>query len=68
MVKGRQFTHSPNWRCMVNYRLKQGLGVEDIAVDLGCDVDAVRFHVRSLRKSGDLMAVLFGRKIADGHA
>lgn len=50
---------------MVNYRLKLGLGVEDIALDMGCDESAIRFYIRSLRERGKLASVLFGRMIAD---
>lgn len=42
------------WRNMVDYRLKLGYGVEDIAVQLCCTVKRVREHVSELRESGTL--------------
>lgn len=43
------------WRQFVEHRLQDGYGVEDIALWLACPVEYVRAHVRSLRKSGELM-------------
>ena len=45
------------WGSMVNYRLSQGYGVEDIALQMGCHADVIRFHVRALRARGGLKAI-----------
>jgi DNA-directed RNA polymerase specialized sigma24 family protein len=45
---------SPLWCDMVNHRLSHGYGVEDIALQMQCSVETVRFHVRSLRAQGKL--------------
>ena len=42
--------------------LRDGLGVEDIALRLGVPVASVRFLVRGLRARGELRAVIFGRQ------
>ena len=49
---------SPIWVKMVEFRLKEGFGVEDVAVQLRCDVERVRGHVAALRASGDLKAIV----------
>jgi hypothetical protein len=49
---------------MVDYRLAQGFGVEDIAIQMRADVDNIRVHVRGLRASGKL-AKIFPRR-SDG--
>jgi len=51
------------WRDHVNGRLLDGYGVEDIAIALDCHADAVRRHVRELRRRGTLK-VWFRRKAA----
>lgn len=43
-----------NWQGMVRTLLRDGLGVEDIALRLKCDVAHVRAEVEILRHSGDL--------------
>ena len=42
------------WREIVNARLREGYGVEDIAIWLACDVRWVRAHVLVLRHLGVL--------------
>lgn len=46
------------WARVVNLRLGQGYGVEDIALQLGCGVDWVRAHVRVARDHGFLPKIL----------
>jgi len=46
-----------SWRMAVTYRLSQGYGVEDIALQLKCNVEDVRFHVRALRARGKLAEI-----------
>jgi len=46
--------NSQEWRDLVNMRLAEGYGVEDIAIWLQCNVSRVRSHVHELRKSGTL--------------
>lgn len=46
------------WARMVNLRLGQGYGVEDIAIQLGCTVDWVRAHVHVARKNKLLPRIL----------
>lgn len=48
--------------------LIEGLGVEDIAVQFGCRVDAVRAFVRSLRASGLLREVVAQAREREGGA
>ena len=43
---------SQAWRAMVEYRLGEGFGVEDIAIQLHCSADTVRQHVRDLMAWG----------------
>jgi hypothetical protein len=50
------------WRMDAGRMLRQGLGVEDIAVKLSVPVADVRQFVSALRKSGRLSVVLFGRR------
>jgi hypothetical protein len=45
------------WCSMVDYRLSEGYGVEDIALQMRCDADLIRFHVRALRGRGELAAI-----------
>ena len=53
----------PNeWRNDAKRMLRDGLGVEDIAVKLSVPVDDVRGFVGALRASGRLSVVLFGRR------
>ena len=42
------------WICRVREHLREGFGVEDIAIRLKCDVEAVRAEVWILREQGDL--------------
>lgn len=42
------------WGSMVEYRLRKGYGVEDIAIALQCKPDRVREHVQMLRDQGVL--------------
>jgi len=37
---------SKEWRMMVDFRFRQGFGCEDIAIQLHCDLEAVRFYMR----------------------
>jgi hypothetical protein len=39
---------------MIEARLRDGFGVEDIAIQMRDDVENIRFHVRGLRASGKL--------------
>lgn len=48
------------WIGRVRALIREGYGVEDIAVKLGCDVACVRTEIEILRQSGDLK-VMFGR-------
>ena len=50
------------WRIDAKKMLREGLGVEDIAIRLSVPVDDVRAFVRALRASGRLSVVLFGRR------
>jgi hypothetical protein len=50
------------WRMEAGRMLRQGLGVEDIAVKLSVPVADVRQFFSALRKSGRLSVVLFGRR------
>jgi len=45
---------SQQWRAMVDHRLRDGFGVEDIAVQLQTRPARVREHVAELRASGTL--------------
>lgn len=42
------------WRAMVDYRLRHGWGVEDIAINLRCSPRQVRARIEGLRKAGKL--------------
>ena len=42
------------WQTVVRRLLREGYGVEDVAIKLRCDVDDVRREVAILRASGDL--------------
>lgn len=42
------------WISRVRALLKEGFGVEDIAVELVCDVEKVRLEVQILRAEGEL--------------
>jgi len=46
--------NSQEWRNLVNMRMAEGYGVEDIALWLQCNVSRVRAHVQTLRDSGTL--------------
>lgn len=46
------------WKRAVHDALRDGYGVEDIALRLGCRLDAVREYVAKLRRLGRLVAVL----------
>jgi hypothetical protein len=50
------------WRMEAGRMLRQGFGVEDIAVKLSVPIADVRQFVSALRKSGRLSVVLFGRR------
>lgn len=52
------------WRVKACGLLFEGFGVEDIAVKLSVPADHIRDLVRALRKSGRLLAVLFGGRAA----
>lgn len=43
-----------SWICRVRTLLKEGFGVENIAIKLNCDVQAVRNEVVILRELGEL--------------
>ena len=49
------------WGRCVNYRLREGFGAEDIAVQLHCETGRVRDYIQDLRAAGKLEAVLSGR-------
>jgi DNA-binding NarL/FixJ family response regulator len=40
------------WRDMVQYRLREGWGIEDIAIQLHCRVETVREYSRDLAANG----------------
>lgn len=46
--------HTNAWRGKVTDLLREGYGVEDIAIKLRCDVKSVRMQVRSWRENGDM--------------
>lgn len=46
------------WQTKVRDLLKEGLGSEDIAVKLKCDVSAVRREIQILRESGELKKIV----------
>lgn len=46
------------WICQVREALSDGLGVEDIALKLSCDVEDVRQEVRILRDGRHLNNIL----------
>lgn len=46
------------WICQVREALSDGLGVEDIALKLSCDVEDVRQEVRILRDGWNLQNIL----------
>lgn len=46
------------WQSRVRSLLKEGLGSEDIAVKLRCDLAAVQREIQILRESGDLKKIL----------
>lgn len=43
-----------NWQSQVRAQLSQGLGIEDIALNLGIDADSVREMVKIMRRKGVL--------------
>ena len=45
---------SIRWREMVEYRLQHGYGIEDIAIQMQCQAQAVREYVADLRERGTL--------------
>jgi hypothetical protein len=51
-----------NWQARVRGLLRDGYGVEDIAVRLKCDVADVRAEVAILRADGQLAAIYGGRE------
>ena len=53
---------APDWRLQARTMLRQGFGVEDIAVKQSIPPDMVRQFVAALRSSGRLREVLFGRR------
>lgn len=50
------------WRAEAKNMLRQGFGVEDIAIHTGVEASHVRQFVSALRASGRLTDVLFGRR------
>lgn len=46
------------WICQEREALSDGLGVEDIALKLSCDVEDVRQEVRILRDGWNLQNIL----------
>jgi len=46
------------WIARVRTLLAEGYGVEDIALKLRCDPDAVRNEIRILRASGELEEIV----------
>lgn len=46
--------YSVLWANMVKHRLSHGFGVEDIALQMECGADEVRFFVRKLRSENAL--------------
>lgn len=51
-----------DWRKTASEMLREGYGVEDIAVRTGEDIGNIRRFVAALRMSGRLSVVLFGRR------
>lgn len=49
------------WICRVRESLREGYGVEDIALRLKCDVEDVRQEVKILREQGDLERIYRGQ-------
>lgn len=49
------------WFARVEKMLWQGYGVEDIAIRLRCEIEDVRRHVATLRKSARLAKMFGGR-------
>jgi DNA-binding NarL/FixJ family response regulator len=47
-----------NWQAKVAQYLRDGYGVEDIALKMKCEVSAVRHEVKILRDEGRLGAAL----------
>lgn len=47
-----------NWQLKVHRLLGQGFGVEDIAINLECDIARVRDEITSLRKKGKLKLII----------
>ena len=54
-------TKNSIWICQVREALAEGFGVEDIALQLSCDVEDVRQEVRILREGRHLQNI-FERK------
>ena len=52
-----------HWQNDVRWLLHEGYGVEDIALELDCTVEAVRLEVRILRESGELEALVNERPV-----
>ena len=50
------------WQTAVRGLLKQGYGVENIAIKLKCDVQDVRREVAILRDSGEIARMFPARK------
>lgn len=46
------------WQHRVRAMLKEGYGVEDIALELDCSVAMVRDEVKAIREAGELTDVL----------
>lgn len=47
-----------NWQARVRALLREGFGVEDIAVRLSCRVEDVRREVEILRATGELKEIV----------
>lgn len=47
-----------NWQARVRGLLREGYGVEDIAILLDCHVNSVRIEVEILRATGELREIL----------
>ena len=50
--------HQPPFQVAIRNLLQAGFGTEDIAIMLECGIDRVRFEVRRLRTTGELLRVL----------
>lgn len=58
----KEARRNDQWIGAVRKFLRLGLGVEDIALHIHCDVEDVRREVRILRESGELAKIYRGEE------